>query len=192
MKKILALSALASVLTFASAAHAGNTIEFLGEITDSTCDVVLEGSSATTVTLPTVSNTLLTAADATAGRTVFALNASNCTLGLNAAGNQLTKVAAYFNANSTEGADAGNVDVASGYLNNLAGASPAANVKLRLIDGIGGGVIKVGYTDQTTTTSHVEVVGNNARMPYAVEYIATGTATAGAVRGVVVYDLMYQ
>ncbi len=190
MKKNIILSSVASALLFAGAAHAGNTIEFLGEITDSTCDVALEGASSTTVTLPTISKTTLPGLDSTAGRTMFALQASNCTLA-----DGKTKVAAFFNANSTEGADINNVDSVSGYLNNLATASPAGNVKLRLIDGTGGSVIKVGYTDQMTSTQGVTVDGSgNARMPYAVEYIATDVAgaTAGAVRGVVVYDLMYQ
>lgn len=190
MKKNIILSAVASALLFAGAAHAGNTIEFEGEITDSTCDVKLEGDSTTKVTLPTVSKTTLPSLDSTAGRTMFALQASNCTL---AAGK--TKVAAFFNANSTEGVDVNNVDSASGYLNNLATDSPAQNVKLRLVDGTSGKVIKVGYTDQMTSTEGVTVDGSgNARMPYGVEYIATDAAgaTAGPVRGVVVYDLMYK
>lgn len=189
MKNKLASAAICAFI-FSGAASAANTIEFLGEITDSTCDVALEGPSATTVTLPTVSKTALASLDSTAGRTMFALLASNCTLA-----DGKTKVAAFFNANSTEGADINNVDNASGYLNNLSTASPAENVKLRLIDGTGGGVIKVGYTDQVTNTQAVTVDGSgNARMPYAVEYIATsaGGAKAGAVRGVVVYDLMYK
>lgn len=192
MNKLIIASAVISVLAVTNVAHAGNTIEFLGEITDSTCDVALEGSSATTVTLPTVSKALFTGINTTAGRTMFALLASNCTLS-----NGKTKVAAFFNANSTEGADANNVDNASGYLNNLAATSPATNVKLRLIDGTGGSVIKVGYTDQVTSTMGVTATGTAgaaaARMPYAVEYIATDTTvTSGPVRGVVVYDLMYQ
>lgn len=190
MKRNIILSAVASALLFAGAAHAGNTIEFLGEITDSTCDVALEGGSSTTVTLPTVSKTALPSLDSTAGRTMFALKASNCTLA-----DGKTKVAAFFNANSTEGSDANNVDSASGYLNNLAVGTTATDVKLRLIDGTSGNFIKVGYTDQMTSTLGVAVDGSgNARMPYGVEYIATDAdgATAGPVRAVVVYDLMYQ
>ncbi|MEB6186385.1 fimbrial protein [Enterobacter roggenkampii] len=185
MKKNIILSAAASALLFAGAAHAGNTIQFLGEITDSTCDVALEGDGqSSTVTLPTVSKTALPALDSTAGRTMFALLASNCTLA-----NGKTKVAAFFYAND---AKANSVDTASGYLNNIATDTPAQNVKLRLIDGTGGGIIKVGY-DQSSTVG-VDVDGSgNARMPYAVEYIATDAAgaTAGAVEASVVYDLMY-
>lgn len=189
MKKRHVSTLIVSVL-FAGAVQASNTIEFVGEITDSTCDVVLEGASSTTVTLPTVSKTALPNLDSTAGRTMFALQASNCTLT-----NGKTKVAAFFNANTTEGTDINNVDQASGYLNNLATASPAQNVKLRLIDGTSGSVIKVGYTDQMTSTQGVTVDGSgNARIPYAVEYISTAPTgvSAGAVRSVVVYDLMYQ
>lgn len=188
MKKNIILSAVASALLFAGAAHAGNTIEFKGEITDSTCDVALEGGGQEpTVTLPTVSKTALPALDSTAGRTMFTLLASNCTLA-----NGETKVAAFFYAND---AKPNSVDTASGYLNNTAIDSPAQNVKLRLVDGTSGNVIKVGYTDQMTSTEGVTVDGSgNARMPYAVEYIATDVAgaTAGFVEGSVVYDLMYQ
>ncbi|MFR9704724.1 fimbrial protein [Aeromonas sanarellii] len=189
-KKITVALAFMSAFAFSNASNAGSTIEFLGEITDSTCDVALEGSSATTVTLPTINKSLLSTQGATAGRSVFALNASNCVLS-----NGKTKVAAFFNANSTEGADINNVDMASGYLNNLAAATPATNVKLRLIDGTGGNVIRVGYAEQATSTQGVAVDGSgNARLPYAVEYVATAEsgATAGLVRSVVVYDLMYQ
>ncbi|WP_336222947.1 fimbrial protein [Enterobacter kobei] len=185
MKKNIILSAVASALLFAGAAHAGNTIEFKGEITDSTCDVALEGGeTGTIVRLPTVSKTALPGLDSTAGRTMFTLLASNCTLA-----NGDTKVAAFFYAN-----DAKSVDTASGYLNNTATDSPAQNVKLRLVDGTSGNVIKVGYTDQMTSTEGVTVDGSgNARMPYGVEYIATDVAgaTGGFVEGSVVYDLMY-
>lgn len=192
MNKLILASAVMSTLALSQVAHAGNTIEFIGQITDSTCDVVLEGASATTVTLPTVSKALFTGVNTTAGRTMFSLLASNCTLA-----NGKTKVAAFFNANSTTGADANNVDNVSGYLNNLATTAPATNIKLRLIDGTGGGIIKVGYTDQVTGTIGVTATGadgaSTARMPYAVEYIATDAAvTSGPVRSVVVYDLMYQ
>lgn len=191
MKKLIIASTVLAALATANIAHAGNTIEFLGEITDATCDVALEGASTTTVTLPTVSKILLPTLNSTAGRTMFALLANNCDLGTSGK----TKVAAFFNANSTIGADANNVDSASGFLNNLATLSPATNVKLRLIDGTGGSVIKVGYTDQVTGTTGVTVDASGAaRMPYAVEYIATDVtgATSGPVRSVVVYDLMYQ
>ncbi|MEN0581394.1 fimbrial protein [Phytobacter palmae] len=196
MKKLIIAASATAVLSVSNMAHAGNTIEFLGEISDSTCDVVLEGASTTTVTLPTVSKNLLPAANATAGRTSFALNASNCVLG-----NGKTKVAAFFNGNNSGGADANNVDSVTGYLNNLAVdpgtteyPTAAQNVKLRLIDGTNGNVIKAGDTTQVTGAGYVTVDGTgNARMPYSVEYVAIGgAASAGPVRGVVVYDLQYQ
>ncbi|CAI1218251.1 fimbrial protein [Serratia fonticola] len=196
MKKVLIASSIFAAVATSGFANAGSTIEFLGEITDSTCDVTLEGGSSSTVTLPTVSKDLMPAANASAGRTSFALNAANCTLG-----NGLTKVSAFFNGSNTGGTDANNVDNVTGYLNNLA-ADPATteyptaaqNVKLRLIDGTNGSFIKAGYTDQVTSAGYITVDGSgNARMPYAVEYITVGgAASAGPVRGVVVYDLQYQ
>lgn len=165
-------------------AQAANTVEFLGEITDSTCDVVLEGDSPTRVLLPTVSKTTLPRLDSTAGRTMFALLASGCEMA-----NGKTQFSGY----SSDGEDINNVDAASGYLNNVADLFPAENVKLRLIDIQGNCIIKVGY-DQTCVQSVFPDGAGNARIPYAVEYISTSSAgaSAGAVRGVVVYDLMYQ
>lgn len=206
MKKSILTAAVVFALSAASSAYAGNTITFLGEITDSTCDVSVEGGSST-ITLPSVSKDLLSATNSTAGRVAFALQAENCTLG-----NGKSKVAAYFNGEGAVGADAGNVDSATGYLNNLATdpnpsntpynaadastyyQDAATNVQLRLIDGTNNTVIKAGYTDQVDDAGYVTVDGsNNARLPYSVEYISVaGNATPGPVKGMVVYDLMYQ
>lgn len=202
MKKSILTAAVVFALSAASSAYAGNTITFLGEITDSTCDVSVEGGSST-ITLPSVSKSLLSATNSTAGRVSFALLAENCTLG-----NGKSKVAAYFNGEGAVGADAGNVDSATGYLNNLAedpnpGNDPdvttdyqdiATNVQLRLIDGTNNSVIKAGFADQVDDAGYVTVdSSNNARLPYSVEYISVaGSATPGPVKGMVVYDLMYQ
>lgn len=197
MKKSIIAASVVFVLSGVSCAYAGNTISFLGEITDSTCSVVLEGTGSGdgTVNLPKVSSNLLSGKNSTAGRTSFALVAQDCAMG-----NGKTKVAAFFNGVGAEGADAGNVDSVTGYLNNLA-ADPgtdeyetaATNVQLRLIDGTTESVIKAGYDDQVSNAGYIAVGSDNsARMPYAVEYISTnGSATAGPVKGMVVYDLMY-
>lgn len=206
MKKSILTAAVVFALSAASSAYAGNTITFLGEITDSTCDVSVEGGSST-ITLPSVSKSLLSATNSTAGRVSFALLAENCALG-----NGKSKVAAYFNGNGAEGADANNIDSATGYLNNLATdpnptnaaydaddattyyQDAATNVQLRLIDGTSNAVIKAGFADQVDDAGYVTVdTSNNARLPYSVEYISVaGSATPGPVKGMVVYDLMYQ
>lgn len=200
MKKSILTAAVVFALSAASSAYAGNTITFLGEITDSTCDVSVEGGSST-ITLPSVSKSLLSATNSTAGRVSFALLAENCALG-----NGKSKVAAYFNGNGAEGADANNIDSTTGYLNNLATdpnpeddadadyLDAATNVQLRLIDGTSNAVIKAGFADQVDDAGYVTVdTSNNARLPYSVEYISVaGSATPGPVKGMVVYDLMYQ
>lgn len=173
---------------------ASNTISFEGEITAATCDVIIEGQTTGTgtVNLPPVSSSLLSGAGATAGRTDFALIAQNCDMGTST----YTKVATFFEGSKSGGADADNVDTASGYLNNTSTATtPATNVQLRLIDKTSNGVIKAGDTDQITSAGYVTIdtTGKTARMPYAVEYISVpGGATVGAVHGSVVYDLMYE
>lgn len=203
MKKVIFAASALAVLTMSSVASAGE-IEFLGQITDSTCNVALEGSSAATVTLPTISSSLFSMAGDTAGRTSFALLATNCTLT-----NGKTRVAAFFNGNSAGAGDPANVDSATGYLNNLAGVgftpdasaavgylAAATNVKLRLVDGTSGATIRAGYTEQVTNAGFVTATGTagsmTARLPYAVEYISTDASVgAGPVRSTVVYDLQY-
>lgn len=197
MKKLIYAASALTALTMSSVATAG-TIEFLGQITDSTCDVQLEGGGQI-VTLPTIQSNLFATDGAAAGRTSFALLASNCSMT-----NGKTRVAAFFNGNSNEGVDANNVDSATGYLNNLAVAptpvetaangypAAATNVKMRLIDGTNGSFIRAGYTEQVSGGGFVTVTNGAARMPYAVEYVRQGDAvTAGPVRSVVVYDLQY-
>lgn len=199
MKKVIFAASAVAALAMSSVASAGE-IEFLGEITESTCDVSLEGGG-TLVTLPTISKSLFNAIDDTAGRTSFALLASNCTLT-----NGKTRVAAFFNGNNPAGTNANNVDSVTGYLNNLAvdpgGSSAtgyptaAAGIKLRLIDGTNGNIIRAGYTEQVTNAGWVTTSGTagsqTARLPYSVEYIATESSiTAGPVRSVAIYDLQY-
>ncbi|WP_213132937.1 fimbrial protein [Citrobacter sp. FP75] len=193
-KMMMSISAIIALNMGSQCYAASNTITFEGEITAATCDVIIEGQTTGTgtVNLPPVSSSILTGAGATAGRTDFALIAQNCDMGTST----YTKVATFFEGSNSGGADANNVDTASGYLNNTSTATtPATNVQLRLIDKTSNSVIKAGDTDQITSAGYVTIdtTGKTARMPYAVEYISVpGGATVGAVHGSVVYDLMYE
>ncbi|QOV69997.1 fimbrial protein [Citrobacter sp. BDA59-3] len=194
MKKVLLAASIASALSLFNVAQAASsgTIDFNGEITDATCDVVLNGgtSASGTVTLPTISKSLLSAAAGTtktAGQTRFTLDAKNCVLGTSGK----TKVQAFFKSS------AANVDTTSGYLLNKTGT--AKDVQLRLSYFTTGNIIDVnsnalasGSAEFVTITS-----GNTATMPFSVEYITNNNGTganaltSGTVKGQVEYELQY-
>ncbi|WP_447883474.1 fimbrial protein, partial [Serratia fonticola] len=91
----------------AQAASTG-TITFNGELTATTCDVVVDGQAAdATVTLPTVGTNQLNAATKRAGDTGFVMALNNCA-------GTLQTAAAYFEAGSS-------VDLTTGRLKNLNG-----------------------------------------------------------------------
>lgn len=170
-------------------AAATNTITFTGSITDATCDVSLEykgaevGSNGTgTIPLDEVSKADLSAAGSYAGAMPFFIVAKNCKFSET---DTRTKVAADFKS-----VDADNL----GYLNNTAQTGAATNVQFELLDA-NGNMIKVNDLNQSATTAFTDIATDPAatKMPYYVRYYsAAGTATAGAVKGTVDYELMYQ
>lgn len=192
MKKVLLAASIASALSLFNFAHAaGGTIEFNGTITAATCAVTVDDGAGTvsSVNLPGVGKDQLSGVNSVAGRTMFLLKATGCDGFTTLASKQ---VAAFFNP------DAANVDAATGLLNNIAPiAGKATNVQLELIDGTTNSPIKVGFASQATSAGFVNIIGTagsgTATLPYFVQYKSvTGSATAGAVKGSVTFDLMYK
>jgi major type 1 subunit fimbrin (pilin) len=179
-RKVLALAVLVAATGAQVANAADGTINFNGELVNQTCTIAVDGvvsPAIATVTLPTISTGLLTAAGQSEGRTGFNIQLSNCV-------GTATTAAAFFNAGST-------VDPVSGNLNNMTGT--ATNVQLQLVDQQGGAVIKAGSTGQITSTTRNTIDGTGAaNMPYAVQYFATGATTPGTVVSSVTYNVDYQ
>lgn len=196
MKKVLLAASIVSALSLVGYAHANSgTIKFDGEVTDATCDVVIDdgAGTVTTVNLPPVSKAALSATNSVAGKTQFILKTSNCQ---NFGGTgQPSKVAAYFKP------DANNVDSTNGLLNNIAsGTDAATKVQLELVDGTNNNTIKAGFASQMNATGGNEFVAitgtspnGSVELPYAVQYKSVaGGATAGDVKGEVAFDLVYR
>lgn len=188
MKKIIVSLSVLTVLSAASiAANAASTgtITFNGELTDSTCNVDINGQGADgIVNLPTVSVNQLTAAGETTGRTAFNMNLSDCVVG--AQGGH-SKVSAFFQPGTT-------VDLATGRLKNTDTAG-ATQVDLQLLDVSGGyKKINVGNTDQVNAMEYLDIDQStgSVMLPYAVEYYANGQTTPGLVQSSVVYNLQYK
>lgn len=188
MKKTLGILTTASIMclgvSFASNAASTGTITFNGELTDSTCNVVIDGQgSDATVTLPTVSISELDSSGKTTGRTAFNLQLSDCVVGTNTG---QSKVSAFFQTGAT-------VDQSTGRLKNTL-TDGASSVDLQLLDASNNfAPINVGSTSQVSDMGYVDIDANGtATLPYAVEYYANGQTTPGLVASSVVYNLQYK
>lgn len=176
------LAALSMAVVSAQAVSTG-TITFNGELTDTTCEVDINGQgSDATVKLPTVSVNQLTTDGDTTGRTSFNMNVSKCVIGTQGGH---SKVSAFFQAGNT-------VDLGTGRLKNVGGT--ASNVDLQLLDASGNyAAINIGNTDQINNTSYIDIKADGtALLPYAVEYYAKAQTTPGTVTSSVVYNLQYK
>ncbi|MDL5429861.1 fimbrial protein [Klebsiella michiganensis] len=81
LSAVLALAVSTAAISSFSAQATDGTITFNGRVTDQTCTISTPGGKDFTVTLPTVSASTLAAQSATAGRTPFAINLSDCSKG---------------------------------------------------------------------------------------------------------------
>lgn len=188
MKKSIVSLSLMTVLGLAAAsaqAASTGTITFNGELTDTTCDVSLDGQGAdATYTLPTAPVSDLDVAGKTSSRTFFKMDLTKCSVGT---ANGKSKVAAFFQAGST-------VDASTGRLKNTT-TTGATLVDLQLLDASNDfAPINVGSAEQVTKNTFVDIntTDGTATLPYAVEYYANGKTTAGVVTSSVVYNLQYK
>ncbi|ESE41978.1 fimbrial protein [Shewanella decolorationis] len=174
MKK-LTLSALVLTALFGANAHANNTITFLGEVSDQTCEVAINGATANpTVLLPTVSTADLAAAGSVAGETPFTLSVSGCTINAT----QALPIKTVFVGNSVTAAG------------NLGNTGTATNVSLQILDAVGGNAVDLTGV-ATVDGLNVAAGDSTASHDFAVQYYAEGAATAGTVVSSVQYAISY-
>ena len=171
LASLLAVASLAPLAAFAS----DGTITFNGSVTAQTC-TINGGVPSFTRVLPQVTATNLNAAARTAGATNFSIALTACTPATGGA-------RVFFEAGA-------GVDAVSGRLLNT---GTAANVQLQLLNSTGG-VIVAGAPTGTTQNNgaFTPIVGGAATLQYAVQYYATGPATAGTVASSVTYSIEYQ
>nr|WP_315292792.1 fimbrial protein [Serratia proteamaculans] len=181
MKKLAIVASLVTVFGSVGMAQAASTgtITFNGELTASTCDVVVDGQAAdATVVLPTVGTNQLQAAAQTAGDTGFVMALNNCA-------GTLQTASAFFEAGAS-------VDQTTGRLKNMTGT--ATNVSLQLLDASSPSqsVIQAGNQNQVTNTTYNSITGGSVNLPYTVRYYADAATTAGTVASNVVYSIQYK
>ncbi|EOX4902160.1 fimbrial protein [Vibrio alginolyticus] len=176
--KLASLAVSLSFFNYGALAATNGTITFVGEVTDTTCDIsVGGGASDSTITLPTVSSANLSNVGETAGRVEFDVSLSNCS-------DAASKSAyAFFESGA-------NVDSSTGRLVNTGNAT---NVDLQILDVANSyAPIKVGNTAQNSESVASAITDNSSTLKYAVEYYATGVATAGTVNSSVTYTISYK
>ncbi|EOZ5530898.1 fimbrial protein [Vibrio metschnikovii] len=175
MKKYtLALAVSAAILGSSAMAAAGpNHITFIGEVTDQTCQVAINGNDTNPVVLlPTVATTDFASAGDVAGETTFVMSVSGCD------GTAVTAKTQFV----------GNAVDANGYMKNIA-ADGAENVALQLL--AEGAAIDLNNSLPVAGPSVIagETEGS---AEYAVQYVATDAdVTAGAVTGTVQFSITY-
>lgn len=180
--KFLSLPTIIATLTIASAAGTAlasdGTITINGKVTDTTCDISVNGGNASnTVTLPTVSTSALASTGATAAPTPFDIVLSGCT------GSAQTSASTFFETGV-------NVDSNSGRLNNAATDDAATNVQIELLNK-DSGVINIGSAlEQGDVWTAFDQ--DNTKMTYIAQYYATAQATAGNVSTSVTYSIVYK
>lgn len=159
--------------------HATPTITFEGEVSTQTCQAVVNGEESAIVLLPTVSESNLATAGASAGLTPFTIALSGC-----ATAGADTQISTKFLGHSV---------TAGGNLGNVATNSPANNVALQLTADAAG-TTPVVLNGVTSVPGLILASGaTTANHQFGVQYIAEGgAATAGAVTAVVEYTLSYQ
>lgn len=175
--KMRLLAAFVAASASLSATASDGTINFTGEIVDTTCTINVNGvtsPAAQTVVLPTVSARALSTAGETAGQTNFTIELSDCS-------SSTQSVTAFFEAGST-------VDPTSGFLRNTGTADA---VQLRLLNAAGMH-IRPGDENQRDAANLLPLNNGAVSLPYAVEYIASGATTPGTVTSLVTYSIHYQ
>lgn len=160
--------------------YADNTVRFLGEVTDQTCTIQINGSeSYPVVLLPTVSKSMLTGAGSSAGETPFTVTLSGCDVSATSVSKQ-AKIR--FVSTNIDGAN----------LKNIASASPATNVAIQLLDGTS----PLDFTSGDAKTA-AKTIGGEAGQSSATfdmkarYYSAAGSATAGAVEASAQFAVTY-
>lgn len=181
MKKLVIVSTLAAVFGSVNLAQAASTgtITFNGELTATTCEVMVDGQKADAlVTLPTIGTNQLKEAGNTAGQTGFNMALSNCA-------GTLKTASAYFESGSS-------VDLVTGRLKNMTGSATNVSLQLRDASSASQNIIMAGNSNQTEDTTYISMASGSANLPYSVEYYAEGETEAGTVASNVIYSIQYK
>lgn len=178
-RNLIGLLIASGLLASSGAAMAADgTITIRGAVTDTTCNISVNGGTAdATVVLPTVSADTLTAAGDTAGTTPFSIALTGCS------GTTLHTASAWFETGS-------GVDTMTGRLNNIGGS--AENVQIQLLNAAQSPITAGGTPDSTTQNDvPVDISPGSGALNYYARYYAMDASSAGSVASQVDYTIIY-
>lgn len=175
MKKILLITSLTATIAlpvFSASAYDG-TITFNGTITNTTCNVSVNGGNkSTTVRFDPISISALSKQGEVAGEKPVNMNLTNCQ-------NASQNVRSLFESAAT--------DNTTGNLKNINGS--AGNVQVQLLDS---SHQPINLADGTQSNSPAFTIKDDmATLNYFARYYATDAVTAGEVDTLVNYSLSY-
>ncbi|MFG1173174.1 fimbrial protein [Erwiniaceae bacterium CAU 1747] len=175
------ITALGIALMLPFVVYADNTVTFLGEVSDSTCNVTVNGTTGNvSVLLPTTPAGDLAEAAKTAGATPFKFVVGGCT-----AATEKTVGMRLVPVSTTTG----------GNLKNLATANPADNVSIQIIDNYNNGTSTINFSSGeyvTPTLVNLPTGTSQLEFPFTAQYYATGAASIGKVETQLQYALTYK
>ena len=181
MKKLHLASLLAATAIAAPfAAQADNQITFNGDLVDVTCTIVGSATGDQAIPLARLAvsafNTATTALAAN-----FEINVTNC-----------GSTAAYMIPFFANLGSALSINPATGYMKNISSSSAAGGVELQLLNATTT-VLPVALNNGVGNQSVDEapVLLGNAKSKFSVQYVKTGTVTAGAFTSGLTYSLTY-
>lgn len=180
MMKTKLIAAFILTVGMSGVASADNTVRFIGEVSDQTCAIKINGAdSYPVVLLPTVSKGTLYGAGSSAGDTPFTVTLSGCDV---SATSVQKDAAARFVSSNIDGTN----------LSNIAAASPATNVAIQLLEG----TTALDFTSGEAKTAKQSVGGNAGSDTVTFNmiaryYSAAGNATAGAVESSAQFAVTY-
>jgi major type 1 subunit fimbrin (pilin) len=167
----------------AMAADAG-TLTFTGVVTDSTCDVAVNGgTNDATITLPRVPTKSLAKAGDVTGRTFVRLNLSNCSL---AAGG--SQVRAFWQASPQINANGRLIN------EDATTTGGAKNVEIEMLNDAQASIDLSqpdGLQKSTVATITGAAGSGTAELVHYAQYYATGPSTPGTVKATLQYVLSY-
>ncbi|MFC0308373.1 fimbrial protein [Gallibacterium trehalosifermentans] len=194
MKKLALVALVGAAFAISQGASAKDgTVNFTGEIVDSSCVVKTESQNLT-VTLPRIDKKALTADGQVAGKVPFEITLESCPATVTSQGDKtsLDKVKAYFHYDTSK------INANGRVINTYTEANSktkAANVDIQILDSAD----KV--IDISAVTSDSNSVENSAattlsngtvKLRYYAQYYATGVTSPGLVSGSVDYTIAYQ
>lgn len=170
--------AIAATAVLAGSAHAADGhLEVNGLVVATTCQVA-QNNKDIVVNLESVGASALAFAGAEVGKKPFSIHISGC-------GDQ-EKIGVVFEV--AEG-----TPTAAGTLPNVAPASNrASNVEMALYDHGNGVNARMNLNSGGLITQVVQTSSGEATLGYAVGYYGTGVATAGMVKGLAKFSVVYQ